>query len=285
MADEPEAPSGYEDAPEAGEAPKAAAEGGGFGMEEPTGLVQILKNAIDGNPDGDILKIKVDANVLNLEGQFLPQFQQLVKVERSFILRVCQLDKKQQSRIVKASDRCAKVTARKFAFAQNQGMRGGGKFVDVAVWMNGAATGTDPRDHLGRELLLSVKELLSPEQKKQYAEENRKRQDHLKRVTVLNLVVLLDKRLVLTAEQREQLIDSLTKNWKPSWAGALQHLSGSDSHMPRIEDKHVVKFLNAKQKTLWKGIQKVSFSSNANFGFNQQGAVIEDDFAMEEPDS
>ena len=287
--EKPEAPSGYEDAPEAGEAPRAAAEGG-IGRARAMRVAPKRENpkVEKEDPNEDILKKKVDANVLKMEKQYLPRFQRLAKVERSFILRACQLDKKQQSRIAKASDRCAKVAARRFAIAQNSLRVGRGLNVvrlGGAARLNTNATQSDPREQVGRELLLSVNELLSPEQKKGYAEESKKRKDHLKQITILNLVVVMDRRLVLTALQREQLTESLTKNWNPSWIGALQYLINNNEYLPRIHNKHVVKFLNDKQKVLWQGIQKVSFSPLNNIWIRSNGKVIEDDFAVEEEEA
>lgn len=284
FADEPaakvEAPSGYEDAPEANEVPPAP--------------VRDLSNLDEFGKATAILDGKVDANVVNLEKAYLPFFQRLVRVERSFLLRACKLDKEQQSRISEVSDRCAKVAARQYAMAHSGGMRARGKAWGGFAPMNvngpimhaggrgnpNAAMLSNPRGAVGRLLLLAVDGLLSAEQKERYAEEDRRRKDYLKQTTILNMVVLIDKRLVLTVQQREQLIESLTKNWDPSWSGALQHLiSSNNDYLPRIQDKHVVKFLGDKQKVLWQGIQKVGFGISGNFGIGQTPTLIEDKFA------
>ena len=272
FADEPaarvEVPSGYEDAPEPDDAPQAP-------IRDSINLDAFDEAAM-------ILDEVVDANVRRYEEMYLSRFQRFVTTERSFMLRACLLDKKQQSRISEVSDRCAKIASRQYAFAR----RRVSPIRDTkTVRADIARTRTDASGAVAHLLLLSVDELLSAEQKARYAEEDQKRKDCLKQTTVLNLVALMDKRLVLTVGQREQVAESLTKNWDPSWVSVLRYLAGNSEYLPHRLDEHVVKFLDDKQKSLWQGIQKSSLSSSLGaFGVASNAHLINDEFAVLEED-
>src|SRR5207245_1580194 len=98
-----------------------------------------------------------------------------------------------------------------------------------------------------------VRTTLSPEQAARYQEELGKRPAARKRAAVLNLVVHVDKVLVLTPEQRDKLGKILEKKWHDSW-NSTQMLMYGDRFFPPMPDAEILPILTDAQKTVWRGI-------------------------------
>ncbi len=267
--EEEEVPQGYEDAAVADEA-KPAVEAQ---IEEDAGsLIDVLVGA---------LAEDADPNVVNLERQYLPQFQPLLKPELAFIRRVCRLNKEQSEQITKAADQRLRVAVREYAIAQNNMRQGRGRIRAQSM--------PDPRKLVQQQLTKLVQQKLSAEQANAYQQERDKRDAHRKRAAVLSLVAKLDEELVLTVEQRGKLIESLTTNWQGAWTQSLEILiHNNNQYLPHIPDQHVVPFLNETQKTVWRGAQKQAMG-HGGFGFAPVMVMVDDgimgvdlDFAVEE---
>jgi len=254
--EEKEVPQGYEDAAVADEArPAVEAQ-----IEEDAGsLIDVLVGA---------LAEDADPNVANLERQFLPQFQPLLKPELAFIRRVCHLNKEQHDQIAKSADQRLRVAVKEYAIAQNNMRQGRGRFRAQSM--------PDPRKLVQQQLAKLVKQRLSTEQAEAYQQECDKRNAQRKRAAVLGLVAKLDEELVLTVEQREKLIESLTSNWQDAWVQSLQILIHNTQYLPHIPDQHVVPFLNETQKAVWRGAQKQSMAHGGGFGFAPVQVMIDD---------
>ena len=239
------APPGYEDAPTANEAaPAASARAEAAPASE--SLMDTLVNALTENND---------PNVANLERQFLPQFQPLVRAEQAFVQRACGLSKEQRAQIVKAGEECAKAAVRKYALAQNQLRQGRGLRIAGGVPVMPA-----PRGLVQQQMASIVQSKLRPEQAEQYRQECDKRAANRKDVAVRNLVTSLDECLMLTAEQRDKLMASLTANWQENWSHSTQMLLHGNQFLPNIPDQHVVPFLNEMQTAAWRNIAKRAVS-------------------------
>jgi len=265
-----DAPPGYADAPMAdGEAPSPRP------SRDWSEWGEFAKTAA-------ILDQVVNNNVRNAEKRYLPQFQRLVKVECSLLLRACDLDEKQQAKVLEVSDTCARIASRRYSMSRYGVAAVQGRIIRP-VANAGASTVTearrDPRGMTKRLVRSAVDTVLSPEQKVQYAEEDRRRDEHLKGATIMNLVILVDRHMMLTSKQREQLAESLTKNWDPSWSRMLRYLlSDTYRYIPQITEKHVVPLLTAEQKVVWQSISKTSTSSYGSYSFGNTPAIIEDEF-------
>ena len=219
----------------------------------------------------DALTDNNDPNVANREGELLPQFQPLVKAEQAFVQRACGLNKEQRAQIAKEGDGCLKAATRKYALAQNQLMQGRGVLVMP-----------DPRGLVQQQMASIVKSKLRPEQAEQYRQECDKRAAHRKDMAVRNLVALLDEHLLLTSEQRDKLVESLTSNWQDAWAQSVQMLLQDNQFLPRIPDQHVVPFLNEKQRATWGNIVK---QDQVIYGYSGMAApmlTIEDSDVLED---
>jgi hypothetical protein len=142
----------------------------------------------------------------------------------------------------------------------------------------------DPRKLITEGLSKSIKATLSAEQAARYQEELDKRIENRKQVALTNLVAKLDQDLVLTADQRGKLFQSLSKSWKDSWGQSLEMLFYGEHYFPSLPDNDVIPILNATQKEVWSGIPK---QNNVFWGWNGmafvQGAVMDDETWADEP--
>ncbi|MEO8497555.1 MAG: hypothetical protein ABI614_21005 [Planctomycetota bacterium] len=263
-------PSGYEDAPEAGDRPPA----------RNAAAAQIVIEALEAVDAADVgegfaklLAAKVDANVINLEAQFLPQFTPLMTAELSFINRVCDLNLDQRQKIKAVSAMCLKGAARKYAVTQNGMMQG--------VFRGGTPTVPDPTDLIHQALAQVLGETLQPEQRAAYDGEMAQRKSFRKRVAIDCVIAIIDERLVLAVEQRQKLAEALDKNWQPGWVQSLEVMVNNNQYLPSIPDQFVVPVLNEIQKRVWLSDRKQNFATWGGFAWGQQGGAV-DDFPLAE---
>jgi hypothetical protein len=200
-----------------------------------------------------------DPNVQQFEQQFGPQFQQLYKMELHFMRLVCQPTKSQFEKIAADGEAARKETIRKFA----------------VNWRGGMANDqSNPYVMIADAVAKAVRTNLSPEQAARYQKELDERAAARKRTAVLNLVVAVDRMLVLTPEQRTKLGEVLEKNWDESWNQPTL-LFNLGYYFPRMPDAAIQPLLTETQKEVWRGVNK-----GVNFGFHLgfvQGVVIEDE--------
>jgi hypothetical protein len=103
-----------------------------------------------------------------------------------------------------------------------------------------------------------------------------KRKAFRKQVALENVVAIIDERLVLTVEQREQLTKSLDKNWQDSWVNSVELLLNNNQYLPSIPDQFVVAALNDTQRQIWRAAPKQNFMVFGAHGWGQQVAVVDD---------
>jgi len=226
--------------------------------------------AVDVPVDGDAAAAGGDP----LEQQFRQQFRQLKKGELNFIDAVCQPNAEQSKKLKEAGNVGLKTAVKKFSEIQKkmqQGVRPG----QEPQW-------PDPRKIISDELLESAKATLSADQAKRYEVELEKRSAARKRVALLNLIAKLDKDLVLSAEQRGKLTETLNTNWNDAWGQQLETFMYGDTYMPVIPDAQVLPALTERQKQIWSSIPKQhnQIWGWAGFGFVQ---VMEAEDAVAEP--
>jgi hypothetical protein len=216
---------------------------------------------------------EVDAGLVEFEQQYKQQFQQLVRGELVFIRTVCKPTKEQYQRIAAVGDQALKDTVRKFAEVQKKMMRGG-------FQAGQQPTFPDPRKLITESLAKSVTETLSAEQVKQYQAELEKRAANRKRVALINLVAKFDHDLVLTAEQRVKLTESLSSQWNDAWSQSLEMFQHGDQFYPNVSDNLVLPILSESQRGVWRSAPKNNnvFWGWAGLGFMGGVQVVDDDW-------
>jgi len=195
----------------------------------------------------------IDPNIRNLEAQFRPQFEQMFYVELAFLRRTCSIDAKAFAEVAKAAKAHLHVAVREYAIAQNAMMRGG-------IGIRRVSDTIDPHSQMERLLAPLVESKLGPEQAQRYRQACDNRAASRKRAIVLNIIATMDDRLVLTSEQRDKLIQSLSSDYQHDWEQWMQMIAFNGAqYLPDIPDRPVVSLLSDRQRTVWRQMPKVRF--------------------------
>ena len=190
------------------------------------------------------------------EQQFLPQFRRILATELRFVRTVCQTTPEQQKSIQAAGEAVLKSTVKKFgALQQKAGM---GQVQQE--W-------PDPRKLISDAIAESVKKTLAAEQVERYEAELAKRVAARKRAALVNLVAKVDRELILTAEQRDQLSKALEADWKDAWAGQLEVFLYGEDFLPVVPDAVLLPVLTDKQKAIWKATPRTQHMIGGWAGF------------------
>ena len=85
-----------------------------------------------------------------------------------------------------------------------------------------------------------------------------------KQMVVDALLVMLDKRLVLTDDQRRDISKSLLEHFDENWSGSLPMLMSNPQYLPNIPDDCIVPHLRQSQRSVWQSLP----NRNVQFGFD-----------------
>jgi hypothetical protein len=212
-------------------------------------------------------KAQADVMAQQIEQQYAPRFRQLYKSELHFMRLVCQPTRQQYEKISVDGDTELKASIKKFVMEVAEQRQGR---------MRQDARQPDARMQITSGIANKVKARLSPEQAARYAKELEERDAARRRVVLLNLLSGIDKKVVLTAEQRDKVSEILTKNWHDSW-NQTQLLMQGGQYFPAMPDDKILPVLTDTQKAVWQKVQK----GNVFFGNTEldwfQGIEIEDE--------
>jgi hypothetical protein len=263
-------PQGYEDAPEANAkpanarpalavAPARLMPAGGFvpagaGIPAPIAPVGVNGEAAKGGPEG-----QVDPRVIQMERQYRPRFEQMLQTELAFIRRTCDLDKTQREAVANAGKQCVSSVLRQCAITM-QKMNNGVPMAQVSK--------LNARKLLREQLAIAVTKSVRPEQLKQFRRESDERDASWKRAVVHYVVAKLDRRLVLSAEQREKMTLAFTKNYSDEWEQFFPLWLQNDEYMPSFLESQVTPLLDQNQKNVWQGIQKIGGYWSGDMGLS-----------------
>lgn len=232
---------------------------------EPPGFTQEAKA---------LLNMKVAANVKEMERQYRDQFAIFMKVERSFLRRTCLLTPEELAAIDGSSDLCVNAAAREMANPQGRMAEFEGRVIirNNNVFHRMPTATQQPETLLLKWIVKAAEEKLPADKAELYRNEVEKRKVAVKQVQMLSLIAKLDEELLLTADQRQQLMQNLSENWQPSWEAQLElYAAASARTVPPIPDKFIVPVLDDKQKVVWRGIEK---QSQAFWGNIQQPHIM-----------
>ena len=210
--------------------------------------------------DLNVVNAQVDAQVQQWIPQFTEQYRSILATELNFIRQMCDLTPEQRPKIKSAGEASVKEAAKKMAELQGRQMRG--------VQRNNSQP--DPRRIIRDALAKVLKDTLTPEQMAKYTEEATKRTALRKRAAILSVVALLDSTLCLTVEQRDKITESISSHWQDKWEQWLMMSAYNGQYFPEVPDQHVVTHLNAEQKSVWSGLQKIDFGFWGGDGQEQQ---------------
>jgi hypothetical protein len=209
----------------------------------------------------DVIAGNDDANLDPAEREMRNRLQPVLKKELLFAARVCNLDKSQRKTLAEVGQEALKKAAYQYTKAQHNGAQ-----PQFAVFNGGRNVAQpNPIKMLQSALLDSANEKLSPEMSLLLNTEYAKRNEYRKQAIIENLIVMLDRKLSLTQQQRNEIARSLAEEWNDSWVPQLQVFTMYDQDIiPRFPDKCVTPHLQPAQKTVWDNMP----SKNIQFGFD-----------------
>jgi hypothetical protein len=194
-----------------------------------------------------------EALAQSFEQQFGRQFQHLYRSELHLLRVVCKLTKPQYQKVAADGEPALKATKQKFlGYWRNQ---------QQGKWDQSGKGRAEPRETLSAELEKALQKTLTPEQAAAYKKERDLRTAAQRRAVVKTLLVMMDRQLVLSAEQRDKIHEVLDKNWNDSWYTYVVRYGGN--YYPEMPDAKILPILNDNQKPIWNGRQKI----NIMFGF------------------
>lgn len=233
-----------------------------------------------------ILAVEVVADALIVEGQAIgaagnidqqlrAQFEPVVKVELSFAIRACKLEGEERKKLIDAGDEWLEQFAKDFQ--KQQLHRGAGQ----NVFRNGFQIrgGSDPRWRIRKGIAETVKTVVTPEQLAIYQQECSHRETAYQEGIAATLVVRMDEKLALSAEQRQKLAASFTEQWDDRWAPPLEMFMYNNEMWPPIPDKVVSPHLTPAQWEIWTRIAKQA--QQVNFGWGGENGQVIDDVEFE----
>lgn len=177
--------------------------------------------------------------------QYVQMMQPLMWRELEFIRQTCDLKPDQRPKIKSAGDAGLKQAARDM----------------VRPRLGGARTPATAGDTIRTEIGKALKAALTVEQLAAYEAEEARRRAADKQAAITSAVATIDGALFLNQEQRDKIVKELDTHWRADWEQWLQMWQYAGQYYPQIPDPHVTPHLTAEQKTVWRGLQKVSFSS------------------------
>ena len=192
------------------------------------------------------LKPANDPQVQQFIPHFTQQFRPALLAELNFIRQTCDLVPAQRPKIKAVGEEALAEAVR--AMAQQQ------------VRQDGNVVQRDGRRIIRDALAKVLKETLTPEQMEKYTDEATRRAALRKKAAILNVVARLDSTMCLTQEQRQKITESISSAWQEKWEQWLVMSVYGDQYVPIIPDNLLVGHLNADQKAVWTGLQKVDFT-------------------------
>jgi hypothetical protein len=139
----------------------------------------------------------------------------------------------------------------------------------------------DPRIGFTEAIGKSLDQHATPGQATRYRNEIELRYAARKKAIVLNLVSMIDRTLLLQADQREKLTQILADNWHDSW-NQTQILVNGSRCMPLMPDDKINPILTVKQREVWSAIPKNRVRFGPNLDFNRD-FEFEDEVWEDEP--
>jgi hypothetical protein len=140
--------------------------------------------------------------------QFTPHLKKLLATEIYFVKKVCRPDAEQLKRIEAAGEQQIKILAKEYA---------------VAARNNNTSLGNiDPRDRLCGVLEKAVANVMPEDAAKRYSQELAAREKSLEEALAGMTTVVVDRAVLLTPTQFDELRTRFSENWHREWPRDLQ---------------------------------------------------------------
>ncbi|MDC0935128.1 hypothetical protein OAS39_02495 [Pirellulales bacterium] len=193
----------------------------------------------------------------NFEDQFRPHFTSLLNSDLHFAASVCDLSARERKLLKAAGDAWLKVALQQYASNQHQVQNGGGAFAviqngnQIVRQQHGQIT-KDPAALMADGIRRSCEAILTPEAFATYEQEIEHRVASRRTAAAHAMIVELDRRLVLTAEQRQQLLAELLEAWNDQWSNQLPAFVHGAQFIPQIPEEIAGKILTDHQQKFYR---------------------------------
>ncbi len=198
-----------------------------------------------------VAAVNANANLNPMIQQFTQQGRPMMRSEVLLVHSLFHLKKEQLRVLVKGAEAGLEKVAKEMAEYQQGGM------ARVAV-RGQAARNPDWANKLQETIAVEFKKQLTPDQFAQYQSEVDKRSAERKEFGLRFLVDAIDRELLLSPKQRDQLLATLGPKWEGGWAMYLEYIMYGNQFFPQEVDRLVTPVLDNTQKKVWQGAQKVS---------------------------
>lgn len=221
------------------------------------------------NVPGPVAPMPEKAQIEAMAEQFVRQVRPIVRAELHLIRTVCKTSKEDQIKLSQEGGKVLKEVAGKVAESQFKMLQG---IANPTFF----STPTEVQ----KAMAAAVKTILTPEQSARYQAEIDTRARAERAIIARALVAKFDRILNLSPDQRTKITASIAKSDSPT-AKSMNNIMYNNEYIPAIPDADVVGFLDAQQKTIWQGAERVHYSS---FSFGISGVNLSDDDFAEEDD-
>jgi hypothetical protein len=127
--------------------------------------------------------------------------------------------------------------------------------VEGRKWYSGVET--DYHGAIRRAVFSVVERHVSREQWAALQADLRARAVGRKEAGVPLLVAMLDRELLLTEPQRQQIAESLSAHWDDRWCDALEAAFAQQSRCPEVPDPLVAPYLSEAQQDTWRRVPRI----------------------------
>jgi len=218
-----------------------------------------------------ILAFKLTANAqLPVAADAVKQSQEelakKVRQEVNFLKRVVELTPEQENRLSKFD-----VTKIEDNRIQQRKAAPGVDFGNGRVRVMVVPSTVDPLKvrQMERAFEKEVVAVLTPEQHATYTAEKKLRDDFYKETAVRGILIILDKRLSLSKDQRDAIYSSLYE-WGGITSFDMTPFESSNLYLPPIPDSVLVNHLNDSQRAILSSTSRIDFGDRMRIEQNLQ---------------
>ena len=129
----------------------------------------------------------------------------------------------------------------------------------VAMTSQGLSLNANPYQRVSKEVMKVAEKHLSPEKIATYKEEVEKRNRFRLDACVGMVVHVLDQRLSLTVQQRDELHKNLVERWPDAINTSIDNYLSNADYVPVVPFPLIDKILNRNQRTVWKTLNQYAF--------------------------
>jgi hypothetical protein len=196
-----------------------------------------------------IAVVNANANLNPIAQQYVQQGRPMMRSEVLLVYTLFHPSKDVLKGLVKNAESALEAVAKEMAEFQQGGRRVmvQGRHSNNPEWCR----------RLQETIAAEFKKHLTADQFARYQSEVEKRFAERKAAGVRFLVDAIDRELLLSPRQREELIATLGPKWEEGWSTYLEYIMYGNEFFPQEVDRLVTVVLDDTQKKVWQGTQKV----------------------------